>query len=351
MGIETQDGPKKTKSSKKNKQRKGIVSFEHEVISKDRATEVLSKIESDSYKEKVGSDKKEPQTNVNKIKKQKTKHTNSKESTFESKDISQDRSIESLKNKDKVKGKVDDSVQDDSKQVIAVSKASKKNKSGVNNEISDTSQDKTVKSLKKKDKTKVQIDDTVQDDSKQLNSISKASKKKKKGMNNEINDVNLDPDKISKKKKKVNSEDVKDQEDPTNASENPTENTAESKRAKKRKKHMELQVAKKLKATLVTQESVLNYLSKWKHSRSEWKFEKLKQIWLSQNLFDSAKIPEEFWTTTLEYYTNSRGFVRNLILRDALKLIENDKADEDNPDEENQSKLKRARDIVQTLQE
>ncbi|XP_028127750.2 uncharacterized protein C7orf50 [Diabrotica virgifera virgifera] len=301
--TETQDKPKKIKSNKKNKQRKDIVSFEDEVINKDRATEVLTKIKSE-------------------------------ESIVENEDIFQDKTIKGKKKKNKTKVQIEDhSIHDDSEQLNVVSEGSDK-----------------ISKKKKKNKRKVQVEgDSVQDDSEQLNTASKASKKKTKAVNNEISDVNQDTDKISMKKNKDNSNEVKE-EDTTNTLENSTENT-ESKRAKRRKKHLELQVAKKLKATLVTQENCLNYLSKWKHSRSEWKFEKLKQIWLSNNLFDSAKIPEEFWATTLEYFTQSRGFVRKVILRDALKLIENDKADEDNPDEEYQSKLKRARDIVQSLQE
>ncbi|KAG5896535.1 hypothetical protein JTB14_030740 [Gonioctena quinquepunctata] len=133
---------------------------------------------------------------------------------------------------------------------------------------------------------------------------------------------------------------------------NPKIKTEESIRAKKRKKHAKLLEEKKLKTEVTSQQTALNYLSKWKHCRSEWKFEKLKQIWLSQNMFDCSKIPNEFWDTALEYFASSRGFIRKLVLREALKVIENqEKLEEDDISEDQQVKLQRARDIVQNLQE
>ncbi|KAL1506058.1 hypothetical protein ABEB36_005489 [Hypothenemus hampei] len=121
----------------------------------------------------------------------------------------------------------------------------------------------------------------------------------------------------------------------------------ESNRALKRKKHAKFLEEKKLKIDIELQQKTLNYLSKWKHSRSEWKFEKLKQIWLQQNLLDNTKIPDQFWDTVVEYFCGSKGHSRQIILDDAVKVIES----EENSDSDlHQTKLKRAKDIVQRLQ-
>lgn len=156
-----------------------------------------------------------------------------------------------------------------------------------------------------------------------------------------------------KKREKVNESNIPEQREVTDevSVENPKVKTAESIRAQKRKKHAKLLEDKRLKTELTTQENTLNYLSKWKHCRSEWKFEKLKQIWLQQNLFDASKIPNEFWETAVEYFSGSKGFIRNVVMRDALKIIEKEESTEEEDTDENYLLiLKRARDIVQNLQ-
>ncbi|KAJ8922728.1 hypothetical protein NQ315_007763 [Exocentrus adspersus] len=127
---------------------------------------------------------------------------------------------------------------------------------------------------------------------------------------------------------------------------------AESIRAQKRKKHQKLLEEKRLKSELSSQQNVLNYLSKWKHCRNEWKFEKLKQIWLQQNLFDTGKVPSEFWETAVEYFSGAKGAIRSVILKEALKIIEKEEStEEENTNENELLVLQRARDIVQHLQE
>ncbi|KAF7274178.1 uncharacterized protein LOC143204815 [Rhynchophorus ferrugineus] len=124
----------------------------------------------------------------------------------------------------------------------------------------------------------------------------------------------------------------------------------ESIRSQKRKKHAKLLEEKKLKAELQYQQKALNYLSKWKHSRSEWKFEKLRQIWLQKNLLDETKIPDEFWENVVEYFSGSKGRCRQEILDEALKVVEKENPDDEDMSEEFKNQLKRARSIVQILQ-
>ncbi|ENN80963.1 uncharacterized protein C7orf50 homolog [Dendroctonus ponderosae] len=125
----------------------------------------------------------------------------------------------------------------------------------------------------------------------------------------------------------------------------------ESIRSRKRKKQAKLLEDKKNKVELDLQQKSLNYLSKWKHSKTEWKFEKLKQIWLQQNLLDLQKIPNEFWETVVEYFSSSKGMSRKSVLDQAIKFIEEDEnVAKEEQEEDYKVKLQRARDIVQYLQ-
>ncbi|XP_023013086.2 uncharacterized protein [Leptinotarsa decemlineata] len=175
-------------------------------------------------------------------------------------------------------------------------------------------------------------------------------KKKKRNRDAEANGVTNENGKDQPKKIKLSDEVEPNAGDNLKSLE--VDLKKDSKRSQKKLKHEKLLAEKKLKAEVATQESVLNYLSKWKHCRQEWKFEKLKQIWLSQNMLDCSKIPNEFWETVVEYFTSSKGFIRKLVLRDALKVIEDEeKLEDDNVSEDQRTKIQRARDIVQNLQE
>ncbi|XP_030751209.1 uncharacterized protein C7orf50 [Sitophilus oryzae] len=125
----------------------------------------------------------------------------------------------------------------------------------------------------------------------------------------------------------------------------------ESIRARKREKHAQLLEQRKLKVDLQLQQNALNYLSLWKHDRSEWKFEKLKQIWLQKNLFDTSKIPNDFWETTVNYFNGAKGHSRQEVLEAALKIVDREEqSDQDLDNSELQEQLRRARNIIQILQ-
>ncbi|KAJ8949481.1 hypothetical protein NQ318_005948 [Aromia moschata] len=170
------------------------------------------------------------------------------------------------------------------------------------------------------------------------------------------NDEVIDSEQKNKVKEKKSSNRELETKETDNADEisveKPEIKRDESIRAQKRKKHAKLLDDKRLKAELNSQQNALNYLSLWKHNREEWKFEKLKQIWLQQSLFEPSKIPSEFWNTVVEYFCGARGAIRTVILKSALEIIEKvDKSEEDNTDENYLLILQRARDIVQNLQE
>lgn len=111
----------------------------------------------------------------------------------------------------------------------------------------------------------------------------------------------------------------------------------------------------------------LNYLSQWKHDRQNWKFMKVKQLWLFKNKFTNNLVPDASWPVLLEYFNSAKGNIRNMLLEDANKVIKNmddwiesQKENNSNDDNEEEStknekpdeiSYKRARDLIQCLEE
>ncbi|XP_035445329.2 uncharacterized protein C7orf50 homolog [Spodoptera frugiperda] len=120
----------------------------------------------------------------------------------------------------------------------------------------------------------------------------------------------------------------------------------------------------------------LNYLSQWKHDKQNWKFMKARQVWLFKNKFSTHLVPDASWPTLLEYFESAQGNIRNILLEDAHKIIKqmdewtesqggeskNDEEDEENeeteeseetpkPKKPDDSVYKRARDLIQCLEE
>ncbi|CAG9766308.1 unnamed protein product [Ceutorhynchus assimilis] len=188
----------------------------------------------------------------------------------------------------------------------------------------------------------------------------KKKRKKNKDTSNESRNKTENNESSKSKKKKTKNEadsqtpmDTGDNNNPDEEEEEVSKQTnkeekKESNRSIKKRKHAKILEEKKVQIELELQQKALNYLSKWKHSKSEWKFEKLRQIWLQQNLFDSSKVPDEFWDTVVQYFNGAQGQSRQTVFDEALKFIEN--SSEEKTDEEYQIKLKRARDVVQNLE-
>lgn len=140
-------------------------------------------------------------------------------------------------------------------------------------------------------------------------------------------------------------------------------------RQMKREKFAERQAEAQAVAKDQLKSQCLNYLSQWKHNRSNWKFMKAKQVWLYKNKFSSQMLPDASWPLLLEYFESAKGNIRNMLLDDANKVIkqmdewtdyQNKDITEDN-DAENaketvinkpdETTYKRARDLIQCLQE
>ncbi|XP_032689203.1 uncharacterized protein C7orf50 homolog [Odontomachus brunneus] len=125
-----------------------------------------------------------------------------------------------------------------------------------------------------------------------------------------------------------------------------------SKRQLKREKALQREAQKRHASRISAMQRALSYVSKWKHSRSEWKFEKIRQIWLIDNLLDENSISDTIFPVVLEYFEGCKGMAREILLRKGMDIIR--KAEEDE-DEESRNGImesvayKRARQLLQAL--
>lgn len=125
-------------------------------------------------------------------------------------------------------------------------------------------------------------------------------------------------------------------------------------RQKKKQKHLKLLEAQKGHSAEKEKQRNEEYLSKWKHSRDEWKFEKLRQISIQQTMFEGDKLDVSAWPIALEYLAGSKGAAKDKIVKLANDVIDEiDKLCEQQDSEEekqtivNSIKYQRARDLLQ----
>lgn len=177
------------------------------------------------------------------------------------------------------------------------------------------------------------------------------SELKRQHSENENSEPEEKPKKVKKKKKQLV---------PPETSGKKTKSIRQIKREKHAKRQAEAEEAAKdnLKS------ECLSYLSQWKHNRQNWKFMKIKQLWLFKNKFSTQRIPDETWPILLEYFDSAKGNIRKMLLDDAHKVIkqmdewteEQTKEEENNEEESEVQKpddcvYKRARSLIQCLQE
>ncbi|XP_063828080.1 uncharacterized protein C7orf50 homolog [Ostrinia nubilalis] len=143
-------------------------------------------------------------------------------------------------------------------------------------------------------------------------------------------------------------------------------------RQMKKEKHAQRQAEMEAASKDQLKSQCLIYLSQWKHNRSNWKFMKAKQVWLYKNKFSQKLIPNESWPLLMEYFESAKGNIRNMLLDDSNKIIkqmddwteaQNDEnadekeseteetEDSNKPIKPDDTIYKRARDLIQCLQE
>lgn len=162
------------------------------------------------------------------------------------------------------------------------------------------------------------------------------------------------PKKKSKKRKDevVIKSGVATEEELTECNKPENKKAVVSKRQEKKKKYDDLKAQQKLDSEVAARQKNLNYLSLWKHNKSEWKFEKLKQNWLQKHMFDEDMIPNEHWNTLIEYFSGAKGQIRQTVLKECMDVVEKSESpSEESVSDESNVKFTRARDMLQSLDE
>ncbi|KAF9129269.1 hypothetical protein BG015_004215, partial [Linnemannia schmuckeri] len=78
----------------------------------------------------------------------------------------------------------------------------------------------------------------------------------------------------------------------------------------------------------------LAYLVEWKKARATWKFQKLRQVWLINHMYDDKQLPNSHWNLFLEYIHDLKGAARNSAIADAKKIVEAPESEDDDEEEE-----------------
>ncbi|XP_073836478.1 uncharacterized protein [Musca autumnalis] len=125
-------------------------------------------------------------------------------------------------------------------------------------------------------------------------------------------------------------------------------------RQKKKQKHQKLLESQKEHSIEKEKQRNEEYLNKWKHCRTEWKFEKLRQISIEKYMFDEIVVSSEFWNIALEYLAGSKGAAKDKVIKMANDVIdevdrqcESKETDEERQVLVNSVKYQRARDLLQ----
>lgn len=126
---------------------------------------------------------------------------------------------------------------------------------------------------------------------------------------------------------------------------------------RKMKKILKKEEKIKLKADGKTEEQVeafkpiapqqaLDYLTCWAEKRKDWKFQKTRQTWLLQHMFDSEKIPDQNFSVLLTYLEGLRGQARDTTVEKAEALV---RELDEGADRMAQQRAHRAREVIQLL--
>lgn len=125
-----------------------------------------------------------------------------------------------------------------------------------------------------------------------------------------------------------------------------TPSNRQIKREKAEQREAEKREASKAEAT----QKALTYVTKWKFAKSQWKFEKFRQLWLINNLLDDTLIPDEIFPIVLEYFEGCKGMAREELLKKGMDVVRIAEEEVEKRDEIIESvSYKRARLLLQAL--
>ncbi|XP_053720767.1 uncharacterized protein C7orf50 homolog [Synchiropus splendidus] len=94
-------------------------------------------------------------------------------------------------------------------------------------------------------------------------------------------------------------------------------------------------------------QQALDYLTCWSTQRDEWKFQKTRQTWLLQHMFDPDMIPDDKFSILLEYMEGLRGGAKDTTVQKALVLVQ--ESGQAPADTVVQQRAQRAKEVIQLL--
>ncbi|XP_051970812.1 uncharacterized protein C7orf50 homolog [Xyrauchen texanus] len=101
--------------------------------------------------------------------------------------------------------------------------------------------------------------------------------------------------------------------------------------------------------TNIAEKQALEYLTCWSERKEEWRFQKTRQTWLLQHMYDDVKVPDAHFELLLSYLEGLFGAARATTLQKAEALVrwEGQGKEEDTAD--NEKRKERARQVIQML--
>lgn len=128
------------------------------------------------------------------------------------------------------------------------------------------------------------------------------------------------------------------------------ESNLESKKSKKRKKHLEAQKNRKTRGDEKHLAEIVVYLRQYVDDRPAWKFQKTKQIYIQQHAFEFDDV---LWPLVLEYLGGSKGKSKDELSAKAeaiIRRIDDESELKDAPELSEQPLYVRARELLQMIQ-
>ncbi|XP_062915054.1 uncharacterized protein C7orf50 homolog isoform X1 [Mobula hypostoma] len=165
----------------------------------------------------------------------------------------------------------------------------------------------------------------------------------------------------AKRKKMIKTQDTEEKAMEDLACQGEEELTPEEKRKMERKLKKErkkeekrllreagVSVEKKKPQKALACDLALKYLSMWSEKHKEWRFQKIRQTWLLQHMYDCDQISDEHFTLLLGYLEGLKGNARDLTIQKTEALIKESDATDD-PTVFSQKKIERMRQVLQIL--
>nr|XP_055037998.1 uncharacterized protein C7orf50 homolog isoform X1 [Misgurnus anguillicaudatus]XP_055037999.1 uncharacterized protein C7orf50 homolog isoform X1 [Misgurnus anguillicaudatus] len=101
--------------------------------------------------------------------------------------------------------------------------------------------------------------------------------------------------------------------------------------------------------TNVAEKQALEYLTCWSERRDEWRFQKTRQTWLLQHMYDSVKVPDSYFEVLLSYLEGLQGAAREKSLQKAEAIVRWEGQGDDGETADDEKKKHRAKLVIQLL--